>query len=135
MTLRVTTFQLLTTTPALVALVPLNRWFPRGAQIDKSQTPYVVMAWVGTLTTGGRNSPELLDVYVHDQVGSYTRIDKILALVKPALEGAAHYRGSDGEGFPLVQADYLGRSADSVDQGNGTLFRFCSWKILGGGEQ
>lgn len=134
MTLRVTTFQLLTTTPALVAQVPLAKWFARGAQIDKTQTPYVVLAWVGTLTTGGRNSTELLDVYVHDQVGSLVRIDKILDAIRPVLQGAMHYAGADGSGFPLVQADYLGKSQDGVDQGNGTAFRFSSWKILGGGE-
>jgi hypothetical protein len=114
--------------------VPLNRWFARGAQVDRSLTPYVVLAWVGTLTTGGRNSPELLDVYAHDQVGSLVRIDKILDAIKPVLESASQYAGVDGEGFRLVQADYLGKSQDGVDQGNGTAFRFSSWKILGGGE-
>lgn len=134
MTLRRTTFQLLTAQPALTALVPANRWFARGGQIDKSLTPYVVLAWVGTLTTGGRNSTELLDVYAHDQIGSYTKIDQVLDLVQPVLLNAMYYRGVDGAEFPLVQADYLGKSQDGVDQGNGTAFRFSSWKILGGGE-
>lgn len=134
MTLKATTYQLLTTQPALTDRVPTERWFRRAGQVDASETPYVVLAWLGTLTTGGRNSAELLDVYVHDELGSYALIEATLADIKAVLLGATHYRGTSGTGFPLVQADYLGKSGDQVDQGNGTSFQFSSWKILGGGE-
>lgn len=135
MTLQVTTYQLLTTQPALVAVVPIERWFRRGGQIDASLVPYVVLGWMGTATTGGRNSPELLDLYVHDEVGSYGIIDNFLKLAKPVLEAAVHYKGTNGLGFSLVQADYQGKSQDGIDEGNGTSFKYSSWKILGGGEQ
>lgn len=134
MSLQATTFQLLAAQPALVDAVPTERWFRRGGQIDRSQVPYVVLAWLGPLTTSGRNSPQLLDVYVHDELGSYTRIQDILGIIKPVLENTTHYRGTSGTGFPFVCADYLGKSGDEVDQGNGTAFQFSSWKILGGGE-
>lgn len=133
MTLRVTTFQLLVNQPSLTALVPSERWFARGGTIDAPQTPYVVLAWLGTLTTSGRNSPELLDVYVHDNIGDYTRIDDILRAVKPVLSGTTQYVGPGG--FRLVQADYLGKSADLTDPDTSTGFRYSSWKILGGGEE
>lgn len=134
MTLQATTYALLTEEPALVDLVPTERWFRRGGVVDVPQTPYVVLAWLGPLTTGRRNSAQLLDVYVHDEVGSYTRIEEILEAIKGVLLDAVHYRGWAGNAFPLVQADYLGKSGDGVDQGNGTSYQFSSWKILGGGE-
>lgn len=130
MSLQATTFALLAAQPALVAAVPTERWFRRGAQIDRSLCPYIVLAWGGTLVTGGRGTPEQLDVYVHDTLGSYKRIGDILRLVHPVLETTTDYRGTSG--FRFVCADFLGNSAEGVDQGNGTSFQFSSWKILGG---
>lgn len=132
MSIQATTFQLLAAQPALVAAVPTERWFRRGAQIDRSIAPYVVLAWNGDLVTGGRTGPQGLDVYVHDELGSYKRIGDILDLVEPVLATTTDYRGTNGTGTPFVCADFLGNSAESVDQGNGTSFQFSSWKILGG---
>lgn len=133
MSLQATTFALLAAQPALVAAVPTERWYRRGAQIDRSLAPYVVLAWEGSLVTGGRGTPEQLNVYVHDSLGSYKRIGDILRLVHPVLANTTHYRGPAGNlPFSFVCADFLGNSAESVDQGNGTSYQFSSWKILGG---
>lgn len=131
MTIQATTFTLLAAQPALVAAVPTERWFRRGAQVDKSQTPYIVLAWGGDLVTNGRTGPQALDVYVHDALGSYKRIGDILRLVHPVLATTTGYRPQP-TAVPYVCGDFLGYGAESVDQGNGTSFQFSSWKILGG---
>lgn len=134
MSVRVTTHQLLVAQPALTALVPTERWFRRGGTIDTPALPYVVLAWLGSVTVGGRNSPELLDVYVHDERGSYGKIDQVLKAVKPVLLAAEQYAGPSGTSTRLVQATYLGRSADLFDPDNGTAFQYSSWRIIGGEE-
>jgi len=138
MSLRRITYGLLTTKPALTALVPLGQWYSRGGTLDTPPTPYVVLAWLGTLTTSGRAVPQLLDVYVHDRVGDYTRIDTVLGGpllgggIYEVLANTTHY-AHPGVPGSLVQADYLGTSGDLTDPEGKTGFMFSSWKLLPGG--
>lgn len=129
--IQATTYALLAAQPALVAAVPTERWFRRGAQVDASKTPYVVLGWDGDLVTSGRTGPQGLTVYVHDSLGSYKRIGDIHRIVKAALTGTTHYRPND-TATPYVCGDFLGYGPEEVDQGNGTSVQTASYKILGG---
>lgn len=131
MTIQATTFALLAAQPALVAAVPTERWFRRGAQVDASLTPYIVLGWDGDLVTSGRTGPQGLTVYVHDAIGSYKRIGDIHAIIKPVLLGTTHFQHSP-TATPYVCGDFLGYGPEDVDQGNGTSVQTSSWKILGG---
>lgn len=130
MTLQRTTFEYLASIGPVTDAVPTARWFRRGGQVDLSMVPYVVLGWNGTLATSGRATPQSLDVYVHDELGSYKRIGDIHKVITDALDGVEQYRGTSG--IVLVQADFLGYSEEGVDQGNGTSYQFSSWKIIGG---
>lgn len=130
MTLQRTTFEYLAAIGSVTDAVPSARWYRRGAQVDRSQVPYVVFGWNGNLATSGRITPQSLDLYVHDELGSYKRIGDIHKAFTEALQAVAQYVGTSG--VRLVQADFLGYSEEGVDQGNSTSYQFSSWKILGG---
>lgn len=131
MGLRTTTRLYLVADLALTAMVPASRWITRGAVEDTPELPYVVLAWGGTApSTGGRNTPQLLDVYVHNEIGDYTFIDDVLELVYQRLSSVQQYVAS---GYRLVQADFQGKSADLTDPDTRTGFIYSSWKLLGGG--
>lgn len=131
MTIQATTFALLAAQPALTAAVPTERWFRRGAQVDASQTPYIVLGWDGDLVTSGRTGPQALTVFVHDALGSYKRIGDIHRLIRPVLEGTTHFKHND-TATPYVCGDFLGYGPEEVDQGNGTSVQQANYKILGG---
>jgi hypothetical protein len=128
--LRKTTYEYLTTDSGLLAAIPVERWFSLGGVKDRPATPYAVLAWFGTSDDIGLNLVQLLQVQIHDEPGSYTRIEDIHPLVEARLKAAEQYVGLSG--YRLVQADYTGRSADLVDPDRRTGFQYTSWSVVGG---
>lgn len=132
-TLQKTVMALMVGTPAVMAVVPEEKWFARGSTIDAPEPPYVVLAWGGTLTSSVRRSGQLLSIYMHDAIGSYEFIREVIhPVIKPTLKEAQQYVGPDG--YRLVQADYLGVSADLSDPDKKTGFVYSSWIVVGGEE-
>lgn len=122
--IRATIWQLLTTDPAITALVPAERWFQRGSVVDTPITPYGVLADLGTDTDPTRQ----LYVAVHDERGSYVAIEGVLRLVRTRLEAAEQYGGSDGR---LVSAKHLTTSEDVVDDATNTNVKSSIYRYLG----
>jgi hypothetical protein len=71
---------------------------------------------------------------VHDERGSYARIEQILGGqykvggVWPILNGIMDVTGADGR---VTQADFLGDSGDQESDDYGTNYKFSSWQIIG----
>ena len=130
MTLRKTMWEYLTTDAPLLAVIPVERWFTLGGVKDRPATPYAVLAWFGTVESAGLQLINLLQVQIHDEPGSYTRIEDIHPLVEARLKAAEQYVGLTGH--RLVQADYTGRSADLIDPDRRTGFQYTSWSVVGG---
>jgi hypothetical protein len=130
MSLRKTVYEYLTTDAPLLAAIPLDRWKSLGGVKDRPATPYAVLAWFGTVESVGLNLIHLLQVQVHDEPGSYTRIEDIHVLVENRLKAAQQYVGTTGH--RLVQADYTGVSADLIDPDRRTGFQYTSWSVVGG---
>lgn len=129
MSLERTVYERITTAPTLTAYIPAARWFERSAVTDRPVVPYAVLAWTGTVPNNGRYI-ETLDVYVHDDRGSYQRINDILQEVRVILESTIQYIGLTG--WRLAQADFTFRSGAMEDQSNNTNMKYCSWMIVGG---
>jgi hypothetical protein len=130
MTLRKTTWEYLTTDAPLLAVIPAERWFSLGGVKDRPATPYAVLAWFGSVESVGLNLINLLQVQIHDDPGSYARIEDIHVLVQDRLKAAQQYVGLTG--YRLVQADYTGVSADLIDPDRRTGFQYTSWSVVGG---
>lgn len=107
--------------------------------------PALVLRW-GDIT-GGVNTPEpigertattwqgagaqTLQVWAHDKVGDFDRIDKILTRVRTVLSGLVAVQGITA-GHTLIQADWMGDSQDFRDDGYGTITRHSDWRIAQG---
>jgi hypothetical protein len=112
----------------LVAALPANRWFAAGAVTDTPTRPFIVLRWLSPVSLDGGRYGEQLQVQVHDERGSYVRIEAVLKLVDPVLRGVAQYVGSDGR---ITQCDYTGHSGDQEDLDLGTNMKFSSWQVIG----
>lgn len=119
--------QLLATSAPLVAAIPTERWYAAGAVVDTPQTPFLVVRWLAPVPISGQYA-EQLRLDVHDDRGSYVRIDTVLRHIKTVLEPVEQYVGTDGR---ITQCDYTGHSGDQEDVDKGTGFKFCSWQVIG----
>jgi hypothetical protein len=81
-------------------------------------------AWVG----GGTQT---LQVWAHDDLGDFDRIDKILTRVRTVLSGLVAVQGTT-PGQTLIQADWVGDSQDFRDDGYRTITRHSDWRIAQG---
>jgi hypothetical protein len=118
----------LTNEAELTALVPAERWVARSALDDRPETPFVVLAMgavtpaLASVRRGG------LSVWVHDDRGSYVRIDSILDIVEKRLLSYVHRTFGDAE---LMVVEFEGRSDDLEDDGLRTATRNSSFRIVG----
>lgn len=111
------------------ALVPSTSVFSDGAltgRVDKN--PFVVirlMPMTRELAEGvahGQNA----EIWAHDQPGSYSRIDSILAAVRGALSGQVALPGA-------IACRWQSDSVDFADDGLGTISRNSLFRCYGTG--
>lgn len=65
-------------------------------------------------------------VWVHDEPGSYTRIDDVLALIREAVLAK-----SDQSGVDIFQAIWTGDSQDLADDFRKTFVKTTSYRLVG----
>lgn len=133
--MRATIHQLLTGTPSLAALIPPLRWFQAGAVPDVPVKPFAVLRWISPVASEARGSfLHQLRVEVHDNRGSYARIDAVLGDpdrgggVWGVLAPLADFTGVDGR---ITQVDYLGDAGDQEDPVYKTNFKAQLWQVIG----
>lgn len=122
---------LLTTDPTLLDLLPADKWFARGAVVDKPTTPFAVEAWQGVTAVGrGRVGLPRLTIWVYQSRGSYDLIDKVLARCKELLEETYDF---EHDGQRIIQADFEGSSVDLFDDVYRANARNSGFRVLGSG--
>lgn len=125
--MRQTMHSLLTTEATLTAIVPSDRWYQAGNVIDVPLTPFVVERWIAPVPVSGRFARQLrLDI--HDQRGSYSRIDAFLAAVEPILKAVQQFEGPDGR---IAECTFLGNGGDQEHEDYGTNYSWSSWQVIG----
>lgn len=101
--------------------------------------PALVIRWgaaapgVGERTTAGwvGAGTQTMVVWVHDEIGDFDRIDKIITRIRTVLSGLVAQQGVVA-GHTLICADWAGDSEDLRDDGYGTITRHSDWTIAQG---
>lgn len=125
--MRETVYGFLTGHAPLTAIVPVGWWYQSGAVVDKPQKPFVVLRWLAPVALATSFGHQLR-IDVHDNRGSYQRIDQFRRLVTPLLSGTTQLEGSDGR---VTEFSYLGHGGDQEDPDYGTNYGFTSWQVIG----
>ena len=114
--------------------------FERSSVIDglPAAPPFLIY----TLTTES-SDPKLpcvstMEIWVYDELGSYARIDKILRALRadfvPDELVEVKRTRTDGSVVRLVQADWIGNSADLNDDVLRCATRNGTWRLVGSGQ-
>lgn len=133
--MRKTIRNLLLADSGLTAIVPAERWYSPGGVVDKPLRPFVVLRWLAPVPSSaiGRYLNQLR-VDVHDDRGSYSRIEALLGNqyagggIYNVLSEISDQVGVDGR---VTQCDYLNHSGDQEDETYGTNYKFSSWQVIG----
>jgi len=121
--------------PSLVAVIPAERWYAAGAIIDTPVRPFAVLRWLAPVASGARGrSLNQLRVDVHDNRGSYKRIEQVLGSstkgggLYDVFSQVLNHVGVDGR---ISEMTYLGHSGDQEDPEYMTNYKFSSWQVIG----
>jgi hypothetical protein len=118
---------------ALTVVIPEERWFGASA-IDEANRPTPLFAVIryGVRTRGMSNIHRIpLEIWVHDEPGSYGTINSVIADLRGTLDGVVHHGDSDGN--ELMSADWVSDSGDLYDPGYRTIVRNTSYNLIGQG--
>lgn len=109
-------------------IVPADRIISSGLEHPPEARPFIIVRLfpVTTMLKEGIAHRQIADVSVHDEPGSYVRIDACLSAVRTALAGPVASVGG-------VACEWQGDSSDSIDEGFKTLFRSATFRLIGTG--
>lgn len=127
--MRATMHGILTGEPTLTAIVPVGRWYQAGNVVDRPVFPFAVVRWLAPVPGAGKNTfRKQLRIDIHDERGSYMRIDSFLKALTPVLSAVVNVTGTDGR---ISECDFLGTGGDQEDDVYKSNFSFSSWQVIG----
>lgn len=117
----------------LTDVIPPDRWFAASA-VDEKNRPDALFAVIryGVRSRGMAHLHRLpMEIWVHDEPGSYGTINSVVADLRGILDGVVHHEDSDGN--ELMSADWVSDSGDLFDPGYRTIVRNTSYNLIGKG--
>lgn len=121
-------FQAITGDAAVTAVIPADRWVSAGALDAPEVRPFGVIRIVDATRSVVGSSQPRAEIWVHDERGSYIRIDSVLQLVRTALESAVPMENATHR---IVDVEWAGDSPDLVDEGYNTNTRNSGFILTG----
>ncbi|QPX62564.1 tail terminator [Arthrobacter phage Wollypog] len=115
--------------------IPDERIYQMGSIDETPVRPFMVYRLTGGGSGVTANHPSKavrLEVWVHDQPGSYTRIDDTLRDVEERFADVLHASYREGESISQIAFD--SRSPDLDDTGFRTICRMSSFTLIGKGQ-
>ena len=115
-------------------LVPADHWFAASSITDDNRPanpPFAVMRY-GVRSIGmGQAKRSVLEVFVHDEPGTYETVDKILDRLHSRLDGAEHLSDEDSE---VVSVKWFSTGGDLFDAGFRTIVKTATFDLVTIGE-
>lgn len=98
---------------------------------NRPPTPFAEVRWGLRQPGMGQMKRTTVEIFVHDEPGSYKRINRILAWLEARLDGKEHL--ADGEGGWLNSVKWTGTSGDLYDTGFRTNMKSITFEVIGTG--
>lgn len=108
--------------------IPGIEWIQGGAADEAPPRPFGVFRIVDGPSTDHHTLQPQIQVWIHDERGSYVRIDEFLDLVKSTLLSAAPV---EDENSRIVMVEWGGDSPDLIDDGYNTNTRYSTFTLTG----
>jgi hypothetical protein len=133
--MRKTIMDLIATTPDVIAEIPLDRWKQASSITQTPEKPFGVyrISGAGPGVTRSSSSREVrLELWIHDEPGSYLRIDRLLTALEKTFNAVVHASAAEGES--ISQTAFDSRSPDLDDSGFGSICRATIFTLIGKGQ-
>jgi hypothetical protein len=133
--MRKTIMKLIELTPAVTAEIPLDRWFQASSVQENPEKPFGVYRLAGTgpgVTRRSGSREVRLELWIHDEPGSYLRIDRLLTALESTLDAVVHASAAEGES--ISQTAFDSRSPDLDDSGFGSITKATIYTLIGKGQ-
>lgn len=120
----------ITTSSPIITVVPAARVLGAGSAEGAVLVKPFIMIKMGSVLPEleGDDGADVVganvEIWVHDNPGSFARIDALLKLIKERLEGPIPTDGG-------VACRWQGDSTELSDEGFGTITRYGSYKVFG----
>jgi hypothetical protein len=121
-------YEWLTQDGYLTAVIPAERWIQQGAMDDPPPRPFAVVGFTDRPRTDVGSARPRLVVWIHDNRGSYFRIDDIIKYLEEELPSAVPLENDD---YRIVDIRWEGSSADLTDDGYSTNTRNAEFSLTG----
>jgi hypothetical protein len=105
-----------------------ERWFDNSSQIDVSVKPFAVLSWGASFGESRAMQGRTLEVYLHDDRGSYMTITDGLNRISDLMEDAADINAN---GHRVTEANWIGCSGDLSDLDYKTNMRYVTFRVAG----
>jgi len=123
-------FNALSTDATLKTYIPTARWFAVGNVEEHPTRPFAVIRWTGSAQgiPQANHGPEGVQIWVHDEPGSYDSIDAVIKRIKVVLSGILGVTsGTEHVACSRWEAD----SGELSDAERGTIVRNTQWRVVG----
>lgn len=120
---------------AIGDVIPEDRIKAVGTTDTQMARPFALYRFSGTLpgvTSRSASKPVRMEVWIHDEPGSYLFIDDTLRTVEDVMDAAVHLSAAEGES--ISQVKYESRSPDLTDDGFGTFCKMSNFTLIGKGQ-
>lgn len=132
-------YKTLTEDAGLITRIPANRWFQRyglgeRAIPDNPKLPFALISELpgfvpGNVHETSRALTHYFQVYIYDNVGSYTKIEEILDLVVEAVLGMEGQKSMTGS--TCLESRWQTRSQDYDDNNYDAFVKHDTFKVTG----
>jgi hypothetical protein len=126
--MRALLYQAITASTDLTAIIPAERWIQAGAIDAPTARPFAVIRIVDGPPSISKATQPRVEIWVHDDRGSYLRIDEVLDLLEDILPIVPPLENDSDR---IVAVDWSGRSPDLVDEGFNTNTRHTDFIVTG----
>lgn len=126
--MRILMHQWLTNNPELTAIIPADRWIQSGALDRPPVRPFAVVGFTSVPRSTIGSARPRLTIWVHDDRGSYARIDEVIAYLQKNLPEAPPLEDATSR---IVDIRWEATSPDLTDDAYSTNVRNAEFSLTG----
>ena len=102
--------------------------YPTGAVDTPPEECFLIIRWDPTTSSFGTVGRDRVQIWAHDRVKDYGRINDILARLRDLLTSVVHRPGADD--WTLSTAEWRGEGPDVYDDGYTTQARYADFTLV-----
>lgn len=126
--MRALMYSVITGAPSLTNLIPAERWIGGGAVDEPPARPFAVIRITDSPLSISKAAKPTVQIWVHDNRGSYTKIDRILEALHAVLIAVEDLEDATSR---IACIEWTGDSPDLVDTDYNTNVRYATFSLTG----